>query len=541
MYKLTLILCLSCFSVYLNAQFIERYDHFQVQWGEMNRFGGNVKGFFDVDKTNFSVIVDRSPFNVLGSKRSKIRIKNYLNFKLKDAGDVLLRGQDKRVRLLGVLDIGNHAVAFTSRRNIWKRSHTNFFHKFNHFNTNETILGEEFSKYIYPYGFNFTGQIDFTASENEKYGAAFYIIPSRIDEYISMGFLLFDDQNHKIKQKIHLLPYKQYEITIRDQFLTDQGDYFLIAEHYFRRDPFRNWSRNNRSSDRIKILHATDDQFEELPLNQENFVMKSLALDMDQDGYLVGSGFYADIINGNVRGTFFLKYDVKNKKLITLQKNTLSQEMISQESIYFDRNILFSNRTRFGRSLNNFNQFTINFFKPTADGGYIAVAEQVEVEFKSTDQENSETRRTNYDEYYFHNDLIVFKMNAKGGIEWVDRIPKYQQSKNDGGYFLSTIEFLTDKKIHIFFNDHRKNYDEQGDFLEMGRLRPSTLTRRNNVVAGVTIDLKNGAMSRKRLEGRNTHRTVLVPKVSRPNFQDNTLLIYANHGRKHRFGKIAFF
>jgi len=541
MKKLIFLVFAILFSFGLHSQFIENYDHFRVEWGEMNRFGGNVKGFFDVDRNNFSVIVDRAPFNITGSRRSKIRIKSYQNFRLQSAGDIHLRGDNERVNLLGVLDIGNQAVAFTSKRNIWGRSHTNFFHKFNHFNINEAIEGEAISEYVYPYGFSFTGQIDFTSSENYKFGAVYYTIPSRADDYISMGYIVFNELNQKVEQYLHLLPYKQYEITIRDQFLTDDGDYFLIAEHYFRRDPLRNWSGNNRSSDRIKILHATKDGFEELPLNKEGFVIKSLSVDRDDDGNLVGSGFYSDIINGNVRGTFFLKYDVKNKSVLTLKKNTLTQEMISREGLYPDRNLLFSNRTRFGRSLNNFNTFNVNFFRKTADGGYITVAEQVEVEFKNRDNENTETPNSKYDEYFFHNDLIVYKMNSQGDIEWVDRIPKFQQSKNDGGYFLSTSEFLTDQRIHIFFNDHRRNYDEQGNFLEIGRLRPTTLTRRNNVVAGVTIDLKSGKMSRKRLDGRKEHRTVLVPKVSRPNIQDKSLLIYGNHGRKHRFGKISFF
>lgn len=523
------------------GQFIENYEKFRVEWSETVRFGGNVKGFFDVDRTNFSVVVDRIPFNFKGNRKSNIRVKTFQNFRLQNAGNIHLQGKDNNVNLLGIIDIGNKAVAFSSQKNIWQRSHTNYYHEFNHYNIGESLEGHEISTYLYPYGLNYTGQVDFTSSHDYGQGAVYFTIPTRANEYISMGYMKFKNDQTKAEEYIHLLPYKQYEIKIRDQYLSNNGDYFLIAEQYFRLNPLKDWSINNRNSDRIKILHATEDGFIELALNQENFVMKSLFLDSDENGHLIGAGFYADMINGNVRGTFFLRYDVKNNTVLTLKKNPLSFEMMSEENLFNSANRLFSNRTLLGKSLNDFNQFSVNFFQQTSDGGYITVAEQVEVEFKNTEDENHETPTSRYDEYYFHNDLIIFKMNKDGDIEWVERVPKYQQSKNDGGYFLSTTEYLSDNNIHIFFNDHRKNYDEHGDFIELGRLRATTLSKRNNVIAGVTIDLKDGEMTRKRLDGRKEHGTVLVPKVTRLNQKNREVLIYGTHGRKHRFGKISFY
>lgn len=535
------LLILALLPLFINAQFIERYNDYKIEWSDVSRFSGHVKGFFDIERNNFSVLVDRMPLNYLGSRSSQIKIKSFQNYQLLNEGKVSLRGANKKVNLLGVIDVGDKAIAFTSRRNIWKRNHANFHHVFNHYNIGETIEGKEILKYIYPYGFNFKGQIDFTSSENFKFGAIYFTVPVRSDDYISMGYIIFNDQTEKIEQQLHLLPYKQYEVTIANQYLTDFGDYFLVAKHYFRRDPLRNWTANNRSSDQMKILHATKDGFEELQLKEEDFIIKSISLDTDQEGNLVGSGFYSDIIGGNVRGIFLLKYDVDQKQVLLLKKNPLSLEMISQEGVVFDRNTLFSNRIRFGRNLNDFNEFNINFFEQTQDGSYIVVAEHVEVEFKNTENTNAETPTSRYDEYFFHNDLLVFKMNSDGKIEWIERIPKYQQSKNDGGYFLSSVEYLTQNKIHIFFNDHKKNYNEDRSFNGIGRLSPTTLTKRNNVIAGVSIDLKSGEVTRKSINGRGTYKTVLVPRISRENNKDKTLLIYGNHGRKHRFGKIEFF
>ncbi len=506
----------------------------------MMRFGGNVKGFFDVDRSTFSAVVDRVPFNYMGSRNSRVRIKNFQNFQLINSGDVRLRADDKRVSLLGVIDVGNNAVAFSSRRNVWQRSYGNYFHQFNHFSANATIEGEPMHKYVSPYGVNFTGQLDFTSSENYNFGAAYFTTPARADDYISMGYILFDDKNQTSEQHIHLLSYKQYELTITNQYLNDEGVYFLVGKQYFKRNPLRSWSQFNRTPNQMKVFHATKDGFKELAIQQDAFVMKSIALDTDKDGNLVGAGFYADIVGSNVRGTFFFKYDVVNDSLIELKKNPLSIEMMAQEGT-LDRNLLLSNRLRTARNMNNFNEFTVNFFEQTHDGGYIAVAEQVEVEFRNTDKTNSETPTSRFDEYFYHDDLIVFRFNSEGEIDWVKRIPKHQQSKNDGGYFLSSVEYLTKDRLYIFFNDHRNNYDSDGEFDAIGRLRPTTLTRKNNVIAGVTVDVRTGNIQRKALNGRGALRTVLVPTVARENVWDKTLLIYGNHGRKHRFGKIEFF
>jgi hypothetical protein len=540
--KKLFLLILSAFStLHGQSQFIENYEGFKVEWSEIVKFGGNVKGFFDVDRSNFSVVVNRMPFNFSGNLGAKIRVKSFQNFRLQNSGKILLQGDEEKVNLLGIIDLQNKAIAFSSQRDFWQRSHTNYYHEFNHYNIGESIDGQKISTYIYPYGYNFTGQIDFTSSEDFTQGAAYFTIPSRANEYISMGYVKFKQDKKTIEEHIHLLPYKQYEIKIKGHYLSNEGEYFLITEQFFQVNPLKDWSVHNRNADRIKILHATEDSFHELALNQESFVIKSLLLDHDDDGNLIGSGFYADMVNGNVRGTFFLSYDVENDSLLTLKKNPLSKEMISNESLYYSPSRLFSNRTKLGRSLNNFNQFNINLFQQTNDGGYITVAEQVEVEFKSTANENNETPANKFDEYYFHNDLIIFKMNRIGEIQWVQRVPKYQESKNDGGYFLSATEYLTQESIHLFFNDHRKNYDEQGEFIALGRLRPTTLSKRNNVIAGVTISLEDGKMTRKRLEGRKEHSTVMVPKLSRIQQDEKEILIYGTQGRKHRFGKISFF
>jgi hypothetical protein len=523
------------------GQFIEQHNHFRLEWGEMMRFGGNVKGFFDVEQNTFSTVVDRVPFNYLGSRKSKVRIKNFQNFELINAGDIGLRADDKRVSLLGILDIGNNAVAFSSQRNTWQRSYANYYHQFNHFSINETIEGKPIQKYISPYGLNFIGQLDFTSSENYNYGAAYFIVPARADDYISMGYLLFDDKNKLSEQHVHLLSYKQYELSILNQYLNDNGEYFLVGKQYFRRDPLRNWSPLNRTASQMKIFHATKAGFEELAIQSNDFAMKSIALDTDKEGNLVGIGFYADIVGSNVRGTFFFKYDINQKKLIHLQKNPLSIEMMAQESTSLDRNLLLANRLRIARNMNNFNEFNINFFEQTQDGGYIAVAEQVEVEYRNTDKTNSETPTSRFDEYFYHDDLIIFKFNSEGEIDWVKRIPKHQQSKNDGGYYLSSVEYLTKDRLYIYFNDHRNNYNSDGEFNAIGKLKPTTLTRKNNVIAGITVDIKTGNVDRKALNGRGALRTVLVPTVARENLADKTLLIYGNHGRKHRFGKIEFF
>lgn len=67
------------------------------------------------------------------------------------------------------------------------------------------------------------------------------------------------------------------------------------------------------------------------------------------------------------------------------------------------------------------------------------------------------TNITTTTENYNYNSIIVAYLDKKGNLVWVDRIPKFQHSVNDGGYFSSFSTMQLPDELYLFFNDSDRN------------------------------------------------------------------------------------
>lgn len=67
------------------------------------------------------------------------------------------------------------------------------------------------------------------------------------------------------------------------------------------------------------------------------------------------------------------------------------------------------------------------------------------------------TNITTTTEHYNYNSIIVSYFDSLGVHQWTDRVPKYQNSTNDFGYFSSYTFLNSGEEIYLFFNDSDKN------------------------------------------------------------------------------------
>lgn len=67
------------------------------------------------------------------------------------------------------------------------------------------------------------------------------------------------------------------------------------------------------------------------------------------------------------------------------------------------------------------------------------------------------TNITTTTEHYNYNSIIVSYFDSSGNHIWTDRVPKYQNTTNDFGYFSSYAYLNTGAEIYLFFNDTDKN------------------------------------------------------------------------------------
>ena len=125
-------------------------------------------------------------------------------------------------------------------------------------------------------------------------------------------------------------------------------------------------------------------------------------------------------------------------------------------------------------------------------------------------------------------DILVLKMNQKGGLEWCRRIRKRQ---HEMGYkpFSSYVSVFTNNKLYLFFNDHLDNLD--GEYPASG---PNSFEDNYDSYLNMTIVDIEGTVESKMLQDNTKTKLMIQPFSSGP-FENKQRFVY---GKEDRSGKL---
>jgi uncharacterized membrane protein len=112
---------------------------------------------------------------------------------------------------------------------------------------------------------------------------------------------------------------------------------------------------------------------------------------------------------------------------------------------------------------------------------------------------------------------------------------------NDYGEFSSYCSFQSDSSLNFIFNDNQRNYDDLGVFDKTENNYYSfNLSKKNNAVALVKIDLTSGEINRTAMESRKELNSIVLPKQFRLDSFNKEILMYSIAGSYERFGILSF-
>lgn len=209
-------------------------------------------------------------------------------------------------------------------------------------------------------------------------------------------------------------------------------------------------------------------------------------------------------------------------KQIELASN--SDSIIKEQFIPFaDGQLTINNRINEQNIQNSFINFTLTDAFYLKDGAVVGVLEQYHIE--TSFYSDSWGGFSSVNKYYY-NDILTFKINDNGGLDWVERILKSQLSSTDENIYSSYTAYIDSNELVVLFNDNLKNYNESGTF-EGNQIHYSSLSKRNHVVAIANIDLYSGILKRNTLFKRKKTKTVLIPHASISSKQLGGMLVYS--------------
>ena len=358
------------------------------------------------------------------------------------------------------------------------------------------------------------GSFDFVLSKDSSKILIMHNDP--FDKYANekFSYKVLDANGEEIWSAALELPYRDASFTISNYIVDNRGDVFMLA-----RLPV-NMERDRRSPgykyELLSYDHASR-RLKEWPIEMGDKFISDIAFDIHRNDTLIIGGFYSTGTSGGVGGSFFISMNARTLEIIAQGGKDFTSEFLGE----------FMSKRKADKHRELYN-YRIDHLLTKVDGGAYIVAEQYYM-LVSTYYSRYGSSVTYH---YYYNDIIVVNVNSDGSIGWIKKIPKFQHSTNDNGYYSSYAMKAMPDKLYFVFNDNPKNLNPQAT-----KIRPA-FSWRAPITVVATID-QTGAIKREALRGSNLGRIYTRPKLSM-NIGNSETLIYALKRKSFRFGVINY-
>lgn len=361
------------------------------------------------------------------------------------------------------------------------------------------------------------------------------------------AFRIFDKQFNELWSRNVVLPYGDDQFQVEEYQVDKAGNVYLLGVIYDDKSRFR---RQGKPTYRYSILAYTKDgeDAEEYKIDIDDKFITDLTFKVADDGNLVCTGFYSEKGTYSVKGTYFFRLDAKTKQVYNKNLKQFDFEFLTEYmSPAKKEKAKRAEREGDERRAPELFNYALDELILRSDGGALLIAEQYYVyerfdnngpffggfggarfgRFYDPYWRNNTTR----DIYYNYNDIIIVNIRPNGEIEWTARIPKQQETINDGGYYSSYSHAVVRDKIYFIFNDNARNFDGKSN-------RIYNYDGRNSVVAMATLS-RDGSIETEPLFSNRDAEVIARPVICRQ-IGKREMMIYGELGRSYRFGKLTF-
>lgn len=383
-------------------------------------------------------------------------------------------------------------------------------------------------------------------------------LPKKKKQPERFSLQVFDQNFTPLWSKEIALPFDDDRFQVEEYRVDNQGNVYMLGVVYQDKSRFR---RSGQPTYQY-ILYAyrnNGEEVEEYKVDLGDKFVTDLTYRVARNGDLVFSGFYSEKGTYSVKGTYFFRLNPTTKEMTNKNLKAFDFKFLT-EYLSDKKRDKAKKASRKGdkKGAPELYQYALDELILRSDGGAVLIAEQYFVE---RDYDYNYYDRFGYGRFgrlgrfggarfndpffnpygfnnyreeiytYNYNDIIVVNIKPTGEIEWAARIPKHQETTNDGGYFSSYAMSVVRDKFHFVFNDNPKNYDPND---KSNRLY--NYDGRNSVISLATID-KNGQVYMEPIFDNRQAGITTRPKICKQ-IGRNEMLIYGERGRKYRFGNL---
>ncbi len=374
------------------------------------------------------------------------------------------------------------------------------------------------------------GAFKYTFSRDSSHVMIYANTELRKNEPEKYGLTILDQDMEEVWTKEVTLPYTESRFGVEDFAVDNDGNAFILGIKIAEKGESK---RRGNPNYEYRILGYREDgtEVDEYEVKLGDMFLSDMKIDVSPKRDIICAGFYSEQGTFSVKGTYYLRIDRKTKEIEKMSAKEFGIDFITMNFTQRQEEKA-KRREAKGKNVELY-EYDLRDIIPRADGGAVLMAEQYYVTVVC--RTDPKTGATTCTYYYHYNDVIVVSIGKDGDIEWATKVPKRQTSVNDGGYYSSYVSMVTNEKLYLVYNDHKKNL-EPG--LKQGQFYNFSLRDKNGVVVIASID-ENGEVSRKALLSNAEISAITVPKLCKQ-VNRKQLLMYAKVRKGSQFGLVSF-
>ncbi len=450
------------------------------------------------------------------------------NMKLVKSHEHELKGGRMKKFYVGTMMVGDQIYLFTSVKDKAKKKNYFYVQTVNM----KTMRMNDDAKKMSTVDFDGSiaansGAFDFELSRDKSKVLVINTFPFKKNQPAKYGLSVFDKDFKKLYSKNVKLSTSDKLFDVQDFRIDNEGNVHVLGKLFFEK---RKDTRKGEVNYQHQLLSYYDalERVEKNTIRVNDKYLNDMQIAIDKNGDFACGGFYSSNASDNVDGTFWLKLDGETTEIISENYKEFDIDFITQNVKERVKKKL-EKKEKKGKSIELY-KFQLDEIIFHGDGGAVLVGEQYYVSVLTSTDANGRTTTTYI---YNYRDIIVVKISGEGEIEWAEKIPKRQVSRNDGGFYSSYQLSIVKDKLYFIFNDNEKNLTNEGD----GKLKNFTGDKESLTVL-VTMDDK-GQQKKEALFNVREAEVIIRPKVG-DQIGLREAIIFGQKKKKQRVAKIDF-
>ncbi|MFC1733161.1 hypothetical protein ACFL6I_22920 [candidate division KSB1 bacterium] len=374
------------------------------------------------------------------------------------------------------------------------------------------------------------GFYDFRISSDSSKVLVFYNKPYDKGTPEKFGFQVYNNKMEKLWSKEVKLRYREELFSVERFRVDNEGNVYLLGIIYKDKAKAK---RKGKPNYKYQVLAWTKqgEDYKEYPVQISGKFITDMQITIADNGNIICAGFYSDYGTFSIKGTYFLTIDSKTEEVISKNMKEFSLDFLTQ-NMSERKAEKTAKKAAKGKDTEMYD-YELDDIIRRSDGGAILIGEQFYIRVvvtSSTSSSGSTTYTTHY--YYYYNDIIVININPDGIIEWATKIPKYQMSRDDGGFFSSYTTSIMEGRLFFIFNDNPKNL-----YLQKGKRPANYLPAKESISVVVEVDAE-GNLEKEALFTSEKKDIKIRPKVSEQ-ISETELVLYGERKKVKGLVKVT--